>query len=168
MNAKIATLLGSALFAPALLAAAPAAAPAAADPGDPGACTAATSNRVMVSVRGLKNSTGKVRVQIYDAAGFLKKGRWLGRVEVPAQRSGVTVCVAVPRTGQYGIAVRHDANGNGKSDWNDGGGFSRDPKLSLTNLEPDFAKVAVPLNSGVNRVAVTMNYRRGLSIGPIG
>ncbi|MBB3910180.1 DUF2141 domain-containing protein [Sphingomonas desiccabilis] len=164
MNATIATLLGSALLAPALFAAAP----AAADPGDPGACTAATPNRVMVSVRGLKNSTGKVRVQIYDAAGFLKKGRWLGRVEVPAQRSGVTVCVAVPRAGQYGIAVRHDANGNGKSDWNDGGGFSRDPRLSLTKLQPDFAKVAVPLDGGVNRIAVTMNYRRGLSIGPIG
>jgi uncharacterized protein (DUF2141 family) len=163
MNAMIATLLGSALLAPALLAAAP----AAADPGDPGACTATTPNRVMVSVRGLKNSTGKVRVQIYDAAGFLKKGRWLGRVEVPAAQDGVTVCVAVPRAGQYGIAVRHDANGNGKSDWNDGGGFSRDPKLSLTNLEPPFAKVAIPLSTGVSRVAVTMNYRRGLGVGPI-
>jgi uncharacterized protein (DUF2141 family) len=163
MNAKIATLLGAGLLAPVLLIAIP----AAAEPGDPGACTAATQTRLMVTVRGLKNSTGKVRVQLYDGAGFMKKGRWLGRVEVPA-RHGATACIAVPRAGDYAVAVRHDANGNGKSDWNDGGGFSRDPKLSLMHLEPDFAKVVIPVHAGENRVTVTMNYRRGLSIGPIG
>jgi uncharacterized protein (DUF2141 family) len=157
MNAKIAMLLGSALLA----------APAAAQPADPGACTPATQTKLMVTVRGLKNSTGKVRVQLYDGAGFMKKGRWLGRVEVPASTEGVTLCIAVPRAGDYGVAVRHDANGNGKSDWNDGGGFSRDPKLSLFSLEPDFAKVAIPLWAGTNRTTVTMNYRRGMSIGPI-
>ncbi|MCG7348473.1 DUF2141 domain-containing protein [Sphingomonas sp. ACRSK] len=157
MNATIATLLGGALLA---------AAPASAQAADPGACTAATQTRLMVTVRGLKNSTGKVRVQLYDGAGFLKKGRWLGRVEAPA-REGATICIAVPRAGDYAVAVRHDANGNGKSDWNDGGGFSRDPKLSLMRLEPDFAKVVIPVRSGENRVAVTMNYRRGLSIGPV-
>ncbi|MFZ3483757.1 DUF2141 domain-containing protein [Sphingomonas sp. 3-13AW] len=157
MNATIATLLGLALFA----------APAAAETPDPGACTANTPNKLLVTVQGLKNSTGKVRVQLYDAAGFMKKGRWLGRVEVPASRDGVTACIAVPAPGNYAVAVRHDANGNGKSDWNDGGGFSRDPKLSLTSLEPSFSKAVIPLRAGTNRTTVTMNYRRGLSIGPV-
>lgn len=156
MNATIATLLGGALLA---------AAPASAQAADPGACTAATQTRLMVTVRGLKNSTGKLRVQLYDGAGFMKKGRWLGRVEAAA-REGATVCIAVPRAGNYAVAVRHDANGNGKSDWNDGGGFSRDPKLSLFKLEPDFTKVVIPVRAGENRVTITMNYRHGLSIGP--
>lgn len=130
-------------------------------------CTAATPHRVLVSIRGLRASSGGVRVQLYDEGGFLEKGRWLARVEAPAAgRRSVEVCVPVPRPGIYGIAVRHDANANGKSDGGDGGAFSRDPKLSLLRLKPAFAQVAVPLAAGTSRVAVTMNYRHGLSVGP--
>ncbi|MFV0624928.1 DUF2141 domain-containing protein [Sphingomonas sp. ac-8] len=160
-NAMLAAALGG------LLIASPAAAQST-DRGRTGACTAATPVKLTVVIRGLKNATGTVRVQLYDGAGFLKKGRWIGRVEVPAATRDIAVCIAVPRAGDYGVAVRHDANGNGKSDWNDGGGFSRDPKLSLLRLEPDFDKVAVPVRAGANRITVTMNYRRGFSIGPIG
>lgn len=132
-------------------------------------CTAATPHRVIVTVRGLRPSGGAVRVQLYDEEGFLQKGRWLARVEAPGSgRRSVELCVPVPRPGIYGIAVRHDANGNGKSDGGDGGAFSRDPKLSILRLKPAFAQVAVPLSAGVNRVSVTANYRHGLSIGPEG
>jgi uncharacterized protein (DUF2141 family) len=130
-------------------------------------CTAATPHRVIVAIRGLRASTGGLRVQLYDEDGFLEKGRWLARVEAPTGgRRSVEVCVPVPRPGTYGIAVRHDANANGKSDGGDGGGFSRDPRLSLLRLKPAFAQVAVPLAAGTSRVAVTMNYRHGFSVGP--
>ena len=130
-------------------------------------CTATTPHRVLVAVRGLRASTGAVRVQLYDEDGFLAKGRWIARVEVAGGgRRSVEVCVPVPRPGTYGVAVRHDANANGKSDGGDGGGFSRDPKLSLLRLKPAFAQVAVPLAAGTSRVAVTMNYRHGFGIGP--
>ncbi|MCP3735239.1 DUF2141 domain-containing protein [Sphingomonas sp. RP10(2022)] len=130
-------------------------------------CTAATAHRLIVTVRGLRAGGGGVRVQLYDAAGFLEKGRWLARVEASAEgKRTIEVCVPVPRPGTYGIAVRHDANANGKSDGTDGGGFSRDPKLSLLRLKPAFAQVAVPVAAGTSRVAVTMNYRHGLSVGP--
>jgi uncharacterized protein (DUF2141 family) len=130
-------------------------------------CAATTPYRLIVSVRGLRASSGGVRVQLYDAAGFLQKGRWLGRVEAPASgRRSVDVCIPVPRPGTYGIAVRHDANANGKSDGGDGGAFSRDPQLSLLRLKPSFSQVAIPLGAGVSRVTVTMNYRHGFSVGP--
>ncbi|USU04725.1 DUF2141 domain-containing protein [Sphingomonadaceae bacterium OTU29LAMAA1] len=130
-------------------------------------CTAATPHRLMVDIRGLRASTGGVRVQLYDQAGFLEKGRWLGRVEAPASgRREVVVCIPVPRPGTYGVAVRHDANANGKSDGGDGGAFSRDPRLSILRLKPSFAQVAIPVGAGTSRVSVTMNYRHGLSIGP--
>ncbi|WP_112382765.1 DUF2141 domain-containing protein [Sphingomonas carotinifaciens] len=137
------------------------------NPTQGGACEAGTGQRVMVTVRGLKGATGMVRIQLYDGPGFLKKGTWLSRVEAKANRSEMTMCIAAPRPGQYAIAVRHDANGNGKSDWNDGGGFSRDPKLSLLNLKPSFDKVVIPVHAGTTNVVVTMNYRQGLSIGPV-
>jgi uncharacterized protein (DUF2141 family) len=130
-------------------------------------CTAATPHRLMVDIRGLRASTGGVRVQLYDQAGFLEKGRWLSRVEAPASgRREVVVCIPVPRPGTYGVAVRHDANANGKSDGGDGGAFSRDPKLSILRLKPGFAQVAIPVGAGTSRISVTMNYRHGLSIGP--
>ncbi len=143
-----------------------AAAPAAAQ-GNVAGCTATTTHRLIVDIRGLRASTGGVRVQLYDEAGFLEKGRWLARVEAPAGgRRSVEVCIPVPHPGTYGIAVRHDANANGKSDSGDGGAFSRDPKLSILRLKPAFAQVAIPLGAGTSRVAVTMNYRHGLSVGP--
>ncbi len=145
-----------------------AAAPAAAQHSTAG-CTAATPHRLIVAVRGLRASTGGVRVQLYDEAGFLEKGQWLTRIEVPASgRRAVEVCVPVPHPGTYGIAVRHDANANGKSDGGDGGAFSRDPRLSILRLKPSFAQVAVPIGAGTSRIAVTMNYRHGFSIGPEG
>ncbi|WP_298090194.1 DUF2141 domain-containing protein [uncultured Sphingomonas sp.] len=145
-----------------------AAAATAADAAEGGACEGGSAQRVVVTVRGLKEASGVVRVQLYDGPGFLKKGAWLGRVEAKANRSEMTICIAAPRPGQYAIAVRHDANGNGKSDWNDGGGFSRDPRLSLLNLKPSFDKVVIPVHAGTTNVTVTMNYRQGLSIGPLG
>ena len=57
---------------------------------------------------------------------------------------------------------------NGRSGWNDGGGFSGNPHLSLVNLKPSYRKVAVNVGNGVRPVDVVLNYKRGLSIGPIG
>ncbi len=132
-------------------------------------CTTGTPHRLIVDVRGLRATPGSVRVQLYEQAGFLEKGRWLARVEAPANgRRAVQVCVPIPHPGTYGIAVRHDANANGKSDGSDGGAFSRDPKLSILHLKPSFPQVAIPVAAGTSRVAVTMNYRHGLSVGPEG
>jgi len=78
----------------------------------------------------------------------------------------VTVCVPLPKPGVYALAVRHDANGNQRSDWNDGAGFSRNPRLSLFS-RPSLSEVAVTVGEGTLRLAIRMNYRKGLSVGPI-
>jgi uncharacterized protein (DUF2141 family) len=80
----------------------------------------------------------------------------------------MNVCVAVPAAGTYAIAVRHDADNNGKTNWNDGGGFSNNPHLSLLKLKPSARAVSVAVGSGVKVVPVVLNYRSGLSIAPIG
>lgn len=139
-------------------------------PQQPGPCAAGAGPSVLVSVVGLKSGAGTLRVQAYgpDPESFLKKGRWTRRVDTPlAGRRGLEVCLPLPRPGRYAIAVRHDANGSGRSDWNDGGGFSRNPKITLLRLRPSFEAAAIAVPAGTAHTRVVMNYRRGLSIGPI-
>ena len=73
------------------------------------------------------------------------------------------ICVAVPRIGRYAVAVRHDADGNGKSGWSDGGGFSRNPRLSLTRSAAQLSEVvAISVGNGVQ----ADQRRAQLSAGP--
>jgi uncharacterized protein (DUF2141 family) len=145
--------------------------PAIADPRETSpndkSCDNPSLPTMTVHVTGLKSGAGKVRVQAYGAAGYLDHGKWLRRVDVPLNgRRSVEVCVPLPKPGQYAFVVRHDANANRKSDWNDGGGFSRNPKLSLMG-KPSFAQTAVAVPGGPARTNVVMNYRTGLSVKPI-
>jgi uncharacterized protein (DUF2141 family) len=136
----------------------------------PATPTCARGPAALVHVDGLKVRSGTLRVQVYgsEPTDFLAKGRWLKRVELPVPGQGrPTVCVALPKTGTYAIAVRHDVDGQGKSGWNDGGGFSRNPKLSLFDYKPKFAEVAIAVGDGPRQVDVVMNYREGLSIRPV-
>jgi uncharacterized protein (DUF2141 family) len=144
------------------------AAPAVAAPVGDAAC-ARGDTAVLVRVNGLKAARGMVRVQVYGSnpADFLAKGKKLRRVDVPASGGRMDVCVDLPGPGNYAVAVRHDVDGNGKSGWNDGGGFSRNPKISLAHLKPSFHDVVIQVGRGVRAVDVVLNYRRGLSIGPV-
>ncbi len=130
----------------------------------------ATGSAVLVYVNGFKARTGRVRVQIYsgNASEFLQKGRWVERVDLPVTASGpMPVCVRVPSPGNYAVAVRHDVDANGSSGWNDGGGFSRNPRVSLTSLRPKHRDVVIQVGPGVTRTNVVLNYRFGLSIRPV-
>jgi uncharacterized protein (DUF2141 family) len=139
------------------------------------ACARGSGRHAMlVRVEGLKTRSGLVRVQSYGGspATFFDKGAYLERIEVAVPRSGaVEVCMPVPRAGIYAVSVRHDADGNGKTDRNgDGGGFSGNPNLSLLDVvlkrKPSPAQVQVRV-SGVASVPVTLNYLQGTSVGPI-
>ena len=116
----------------------------------------------LVQISGVKASTGRIRVQSYrgTAADWLTKGRWLARVEVPARAGTMTVCVPLPEAGVYGIAVRHDVNGNGKTDLRaDGGGMSNNPSINIFNLgKPSYKKVGVDVGQGVTPITITMRY----------
>lgn len=143
---------------------------AALGPDAPSCRAGATDPAVLVNVSGFKHRGGKLRVQLYGSnpRDFLAKGKKLRRIDLPVTDAGaMKVCVAVPRAGNYAVAVRHDADGNGKSGWNDGGGFSRNPKISLVDLKPSYNEVAIPVGNGVKPVDVVLNYRQGLKIGPV-
>jgi uncharacterized protein (DUF2141 family) len=146
------------------------AAPAAAGPAGDAAACARGDSAVLVRVAGFKAPRGMLRVQVYGSnpADFLAKGKKLRRVDVPVNGGGrMEVCVDLPGPGNYAVAVRHDLDGNGKSGWNDGGGFSRNPRISLVHLKPSYGDVVIQVGRGVRPVDVTLNYRKGLSIGPV-
>ncbi len=162
---KLYPMLGAAGL---VLAALPASAEAALGP-DAAACRAGSNQpAVLVNVTGFKSRAGRVRVQIYNGSNFLMKGKRVRRIDLPVTGVSMPICVAVPGPGTYAVAVRHDVDGDNKSgDWGDGGGFSRNPKISLLDLKPSFSEVAVPVGRGPRTVQVVLNYRRGLSIGPV-
>ena len=125
-------------------------------------CTAGKGPAVLVNVQGVKEARGNVRVQSYAATPgtWLAKGRWLHRIESRASAGNMSFCLPVPSEGKYGIAVRHDRNGNGKTDFTqDGGGFSNNPSVSILNLgKPSVSKVAFDVGSGVTRITINLKY----------
>lgn len=125
-------------------------------------CRNGAGPAVLVTVDGVKSAQGRVRVQTYRATSgdWLQKGRWLSRIETGARAGTMTFCVPVPSAGSYGIAVRHDLNGNGKTDLSsDGGGMSNNPSINIFNLgKPSYTKTAFPVGSGVKSISIQMRY----------
>jgi uncharacterized protein (DUF2141 family) len=152
---------GAALFAAAsaLALPAPTSATTACAPGKPS---------VIVHLAGFKQPAGRVKISLYgsDADRWLAKGGKISRVKVPVTGRTMDVCVPVPAPGRYAVAVHHDLNTNGERDRQDGGGYSRNPKVSLLNPKPAFSKAAFHVGNGPAKVGVTLLYIRGLSVGP--
>ncbi|WP_328598338.1 DUF2141 domain-containing protein [Pontixanthobacter gangjinensis] len=125
-------------------------------------CSPSSSSAVKVTVRGIEASTGKIRVQAYKGikADWLVSGRWLSRIEASAISGTMTFCIPVSGPGTYGIAVRHDKNGNGKTDLSkDGGGMSNNPSINIWNLgKPSYTKTRFSVGEGVKAITIDMKY----------
>jgi uncharacterized protein (DUF2141 family) len=125
---------------------------------------------VLVHVAGFKQARGKVKVSLYgsDTRRWLAKGGKVSKVKVPVTGKSMDICMPVPAPGRYAVAVHHDLNTNGNRDRHDGGGYSRNPKVSLMNPKPAFSKAAFNVGNGQARVGVTLLYIKGLNVGPAG
>ena len=124
---------------------------------------------VMVHVAGFKQVSGQVKVSLYGAdtrRWLAKKGR-IAKVKVPVTARAMDICMTVPGPGRYAISVHHDLNADGARDRHDGGGYSRDPRVSLFNPKPAFDKAAFSVGAEPTRIGVTLLYIRGLSVGPV-
>jgi uncharacterized protein (DUF2141 family) len=119
--------------------------------------------RLYVDVQGVRSAKGRIEVTVYpdNAARFLKKGGslYVGRADAQAGRT--RVCLQLPRTGHYGLAVSHDANGNKAMDKNflglpaEGFGFSNNPVLFGM---PSFAKVRFAVPRSGMQTTVKLRY----------
>ena len=125
-------------------------------------CAPGAGPAVRVTVRGIKSATGKIRVQSYRGikSEWLKKGRWLHRIDVPVTDRNMTFCMPIDQVGTYGIAVRHDVNGNGKTEISkDGGGMSNNPSINIFNLgKPSYKKTAISVGNSVKSISIRMRY----------
>jgi uncharacterized protein (DUF2141 family) len=125
-------------------------------------CYAGAGPSVMVTVDGVKSSRGKMRVQSYRATpeDWMKKGRWIYRIEAPAREGTMTFCMPVPKAGSYGIAIRHDVDGDNDTDiFGDGGGMSNNPSINIFNLgKPSYKKTSVTVGDDVLSIRIRMRY----------
>ena len=126
-------------------------------------CDAGGGPAVMVSITDIKESTGTIRIQSYRATkqDWLEKGRWIYRMEAPAKAGTMKFCMPLPAPGHYGIAVRHDLDGDGKTDiFGDGGAMSNNPSINIFNMgKPSYKKVGFDVAGGVERISIRMRYR---------
>jgi uncharacterized protein (DUF2141 family) len=136
--------------------------------GDDAASCRSGKPSVLVRVSGLKKPTGQIKIGVYESGRYLQKRGTVSKDTIPI-RSGdpIDVCLSVPGPGRYAVAIHHDLNGNGDKDVNDGAGYSNNPRLSLTNLKPSFKATAIQVGPTPRRVAVVLQYRKGLSVGPV-
>lgn len=125
---------------------------------------------VLVHVAGFKQAAGKVKISLYgsDSHRWLTKGGRISKVKMPVTGRAMDICLPVPAPGRYAVAVHHDFNLNGDRDRQDGGGYSRNPKVSLLNPKPPFSKAAFAVGNGPSKVGVKLLYIKGLSVGPAG
>ncbi|QZH76443.1 MAG: DUF2141 domain-containing protein [Erythrobacter sp.] len=165
MNTRFTSLLGAALLAPVF--AAGVAAPVQAQEyrqelRHSVAPCRGSGPAVWINITEVEASTGTMRIQLYPGtrADWLESGRWLHRIEVPARAGSMQVCMPVPSAGNYAIAIRHDVNGNGRTDIStDGGGMSNNPSINVFNLgRPSIDRTRFSIGQEVKTMSIRMRY----------
>ncbi|MGK6354288.1 DUF2141 domain-containing protein [Sphingomonas sp. DT-207] len=148
----------------------------AADPID-GSCALPGGPRVYVHVEGLKDRTGRLKVELYPATedDFLKddrdlvrEGKPFRRVWAPMPASGpVTICIRAPSAGQWALLFTHDRDGKNKFNfWQDGAGFPSNQRLGRSRPKLRQALLNVAPSGG--SVTIHSQYLRGLGgFGPM-
>ena len=108
-------------------------------------------HHLTVIIPNTKNTSGKIQIGLFNnAKDFPKNNRQYKTVTIHAAKGATYTFKNLP-AGEYGVAVMHDENSNGKCDMNalgipkEGYGFSNNvkPKLSA----PSFAVVKFQLNA---------------------
>ncbi len=116
-------------------------------------CTGRESQvRLNVVVENVQSDEGLIAVSLYadDSSKFLAKRGSLYVGRVPARKGTTTVCIYLPTTGVYALAVYHDADGDRGFDRTgiglpaEGFGFSNNPRVFLGMPNWSSVRLAVP------------------------
>lgn len=131
---------------------------------------------LLIDVLGLKDRRGTLRAELYPAsdADFLaddniliQAGKTFRRIDADIPATGPTsLCMRVPRAGQYTLSLLHDRDHNRKfSLFSDGIGFAGSPAVGRS--KPTAAAATVTVGTGVTRIGITLNYLHGFSMRPL-
>ena len=148
--------------------AAPAAAPADAAPAhaaEADACTGPESEvRLFVTVTNVRSAKGLIAVTLYadDRRKFLAHHGSLYVGRVPAVAPTTRLCIHLPATGVYGLAVYHDEDGNRKFKRSTFGlpaeGYAFSNNASTFLGIPSFSSVRLPVPSSGTETSVKLKY----------
>jgi uncharacterized protein (DUF2141 family) len=120
---------------------------------------AATAGDLEITVEGLRNDVGAVRVAVCPRGSFLTTS-CPHTGSFPAPQAGIRIRDVLP--GTYAIQAFHDENGNGEFDRTrfgrplEGMAFSRDAQMRRG--PPNFADAAFRLGDDTARATLTMRY----------
>lgn len=138
---------------------------------DAAACTGGGGPAIRVEVAGLKDRSGRLKLELYPATAddflkddrdLLRQGKTFRRVWVSTPPAGaVALCIRVPAPGRYALLLTHDRDGRNKFNiWRDGAGFVRAGRLGRSR--PTVAQAAIDVGPGVTTATIRAQYLRGL------
>jgi len=144
---------------------------------DAAACTANNGPAILVNVTGLKDRSGRLKLELYPATqedflkddrDLVKEGKFFRRIWVDTPQSGnISICIRPPRAGRYALLFTHDRDGKNKFNfWQDGAGFPSNQKLGRSR--PTLDQAVLDVGNRVTVTTIRAQYLRGLSgFGPI-
>ncbi|MFL9840320.1 DUF2141 domain-containing protein [Sphingomonas sp. ST-64] len=135
------------------------------------ACTG-SSPGVRVNVTGLKDRSGRLKLELYpaneddflkDDTKLKKEGKFFARIWSRTPQSGaVRLCIRAPSAGQYALLFTHDRDGKNKFNfWRDGAGFASNRKLGRSR--PELKEALITVGPSGTTVNIQAQYLRGLS-----
>lgn len=138
---------------------------------DAGACTSGKGPAIRVAVTGVKDRTGRFKLELYPATqeDFLKddrdlkaQGKFFRRIWADPPASGpVIMCIRAPRPGRYALLFVHDRDDKNKFNfWKDGAAFPANTKLGRS--KPRLDQALIDVGPGITTVTVKAQYLRGL------
>jgi len=145
--------------------------------GSDAAACAGSGPAIRVAIVGLKDRTGRLKLELYpateddflkDDTALVREGKTFRRVwaAVPP-RGDIAMCIRVPGPGRYALLFTHDRDGKNKFNfWRDGAGFASNAKLGRSR--PKLANATIAVGRGVTAITIRVQYLRGLSgFGPV-
>lgn len=135
------------------------------------ACGAGAGSSIHVNVVGLKDRTGRLKLELYpaneadflkDDRDLLKEGKVFRRVWSQTPASGaVNLCIRAPRPGRWAVLLTHDRDGKNKFNfWQDGAGFISAEHLGRSR--PKVNQAIITVGPGGTTVTIRLQYLRGL------
>jgi uncharacterized protein (DUF2141 family) len=140
--------------------------------GEDAAACAMGLPAILVSVVGLKDRKGELKLELYpaneqdflrDDRDLTREGKLFRRVVVPTPPAGrVQLCLRVPRPGRYAVLFTHDRDGKNKFNiWSDGAGTPNSARMGRG--KPKLRNAIVDVPAGVTSVTLQAQYLRGFS-----